>query len=59
MNIYLGKIVNLINNSLEEIPEDAEFEDYGEGSLRYALVAYLEEALDKQIIPEWFHQFVE
>ena len=53
----LKGIIALIESSLEEIDYDAEYDDYGKGPLRYALVAYLEEALKQQIIPEWLEQF--
>lgn len=53
----LKGIISLIESNLKEIDFDAEYEDYGKGSLRYALVAYLEEELKQQIIPEWLKQF--
>ena len=58
MNPYLGMIDELINNGLEKIPVDAEYEDYGEGSMRYAFVAWIEQTL-REDIPEWLLEIAE
>jgi hypothetical protein len=54
----LHSINALINKALERIPEDAEYEDYGEGSMRYALVAFIEQTL-KEEIPNWLLEIAE
>ena len=53
----LNGIISLIDSSLKQIDRSAEYEDYGKGSLRYALVAYLEEELKQRVIPDWLKQF--
>lgn len=55
---YLGHIDELINKGLEKIHVDAEWENEGEGSMRYAFIAWIEQTLRKEI-PEWLLEIAE
>jgi len=58
MKPYLGTIDELINNGLEKIPIDAEWETEGIGSMRYAFIAWIEQTL-REDIPVWLLEIAE
>ena len=51
-------IQNIIQKKLMAIPSDAEYEDFGEGSMRYAFLTWIEETL-KIDGSEWLLEFAE
>jgi len=55
---HLAIIQNIIEKGLERIPSDAEYEDFGEGSMRYAFLTWIEETL-KIDGNEWLLEFAE
>ena len=55
---YLGTIDKMINDALEKIPVDAEWENDGEGSMRYAFISFIEQTL-REDIPVWLLELAE